>query len=137
MSVKTTAIAARPGLLQPLRIVAGVVALLVIVQAVFAGRGQFVDNDMLTLHGQIGNLTFLMVLAQVALAFAAGIRTPVRGAVVGTSVALLVLVVVQIGLGYSGREGGEAAAWHIPNGVLIFGLTMTMMSLLARLRREG
>jgi hypothetical protein len=35
-----------------------------------------------------------------------------------------VLVVVQIGLGYAGDDGGNAAAWHIPNGVLILGLSV-------------
>jgi hypothetical protein len=49
-----------------------------------------------------------------------------------------VLVIAQIGLGYtatSDNGSAEAAAWHIPNGVLIFGLTITQLSLDTRLRR--
>jgi hypothetical protein len=42
----------------------------------------------------------------------------------------------QIGLGYAGRDSGEAAALHLPNGVLIFGIGTFMISLVARARRE-
>ena len=28
----------------------------------------------------------------------------------------------QVGLGYVGRETSQAAAWHVPTGVAIFGL---------------
>jgi hypothetical protein len=38
--------------------------------------------------------------------------------------ALLVLVISQIGLGYSGRDSADAAAVHVPMGVLTFGLSV-------------
>jgi hypothetical protein len=38
----------------------------------------------------------------------------------------------QIGLGYSGRETLEAAAWHVPMGVTIFGLAVYQMTLIPR-----
>jgi hypothetical protein len=38
---------------------------------------------------------------------------------------------VQIALGYNAKDSPSAGAWHIPNGVLIFGLT-TWQLLLAR-----
>ena len=43
---------------------------------------------------------------------------------------LVVLVVVQIGLGYGGRDSGTAASLHVPNGVLIFGLSIVAHMLL-------
>jgi hypothetical protein len=129
--------ATRPAMLQALRIVAPIVTLLVLIQAFFAGRGLFLDNDLLELHGQIGHLTWLLVIVQLVLVFLAGIRGPVRMPLIGVSALLLILVTVQTGLGFSGRDGGQAAAWHVPNGVLIFGMTIATMSLLARLRREA
>jgi len=46
-------------------------------------------------------------------------------------------VVVRIGLGYSVRDSSEAGAWHVPNGVLIFGLSVFLLSLLPRLREAA
>ena len=128
--------AARPGLVQGLRIVAPLITLLVLIQAVLAGRGLFIDTDNFDIHGWIGNVTFLLVAVQAALVSFAGFRDRTRATLLGTSVLLLILVIAQIGLGYSGRDGGQAAAWHVPNGVLIFGLTVSNMSFLARYRRD-
>ena len=48
---------------------------------------------------------------------------------------LVVLVVIQIALGYQLRDGsGEAGAWHVPNGVLIFGLSVFIHTQLPRLK---
>ena len=129
--------AARPGLVQGLRILAPLITLMVLIQAVFAGRGLFINTDNFDIHGYIGNATFLLVAVQTALAFFAGFRGRTRATLLGTSVVLLILVIAQIGLGYSGRDGGQAAAWHVPNGVLIFGLTVSNMSFLARYRRDA
>ncbi len=128
--------AARPGLVQGLRVVAPLITLLVLVQAVFAGRGLFIDADNFDIHGVIGNITFLLVVIQAALVFFAGFRGRTRATLLGTSLLLVILMVVQLGLGYSGQDGGQPAVWHVPNGVLIFGLTVSNMSFLARYRRE-
>lgn len=124
--------AARPGIVTALRIIAPLVVLAVLIQAVFAGRGLFLNTDNLTIHGGIGNFTFLLVLVQLALVAFARFQGRARTMLLGTSALLVLLVVVQLGLGYSGRDGGQAAAWHVPNGVLIFGLAVSQMSLLAR-----
>ena len=47
---------------------------------------------------------------------------------------LVVLVVAQLGLGYSGRDSAGAAALHVPNGVLIFGITTALVALSANRR---
>ena len=122
----------RPGVVRALRVVAPLVVLSVLVQAVFAGRGLFLDTDNLTIHGGIGNLTLLLVALQAGLVLFAGFRGRARAVLAGASLTLLALVVVQLGLGYSGRDGGQAAAWHVPNGVLIFGIAAGIAASLSR-----
>jgi hypothetical protein len=46
----------------------------------------------------------------------------------------VLLVVAQLGLGYSGRESATAMSFHIPNGVLIFGLSVAIVAQLPYLR---
>jgi hypothetical protein len=104
--------------------VSALTALLVLVQAVLAGRGWFVDPDFIDIHEIVANVVFLVALVQAVLAFVAMRRGLATRAVFGVAVAVVVLVVAQIGLGYGGRESDEAASLHIPNGVLIFGLSI-------------
>ena len=115
---------------------AAVTTVLVLVQAVLAGRGWFVDAGLIEVHGWVGNATFLAVVGQVVLAYAARNRWAAGRAELGLSALLLVLVIAQIGLGYSGRESSGAASWHVPNGVLIFGVTAAILAL-ALPRRAG
>jgi hypothetical protein len=121
----------RPGLLPVYKGVAALFAALVLLQALLAGRGLFKDYDLIDLHGMVANVIFLVALAQVGLAFA----TVGRGAPLLLSGALVVLVVVQIALGFAGRDSAEAAAWHIPNGVLIAGLATAHTARVFQLRR--
>lgn len=127
--------AARPGALRAFRIVVHVIPAFILVQAFLAGRGQFIDRDLLDVHGYIGIGTGLLVVAQAVLAFLVGFQGRQRRASIGSSIAMLVLVTVQLGLGYSGRDGHEAAAWHLANGVLIFGLAVANVSLALRAGR--
>jgi hypothetical protein len=91
----------------------------VLVNAFIAGRTLIGEWDIVV-HGIIGNGVF--VLAVVALVLAVVMRA--GRATIGVAAALAVLVFAQIGLGYSGRESADALAWHIPNGVAIFGLSV-------------
>ena len=126
--------AARPGLIRWLRISAPLLTLLVLIQAVFAGRG-IAKGSGYDLHGQIGNSTLLVVLIQTALVVAIGLRGQARTLLLGGNLLLLLLVIAQLGLGYGGRDSSTAAALHVPNGVLIFGLTTAVLSLVYRLDR--
>jgi hypothetical protein len=125
----------RPQLLRFHAIAAGLTTLAVLIQAVLAGRGQFIDRTFLDIHGYVANGLFPLVLAQAALAVLSGIRGRLRMPVLGLNLLLLVLVFSQIGLGYAGRENTTAASIHLPLGVLIFGLCVSAMSLAARVRR--
>ncbi|MGH9183375.1 MAG: hypothetical protein ACRDZ9_06125 [Acidimicrobiales bacterium] len=101
--------------------VIGLVAVVVLVQAVMAGQSDRLFGDLdITLHGVLGNVVFALGLVAVGLAVAARAGR----SVVVTTVVLAVLLTIQVGLGYSGRTSLSAAAWHIPNGVAIFGLLM-------------
>jgi hypothetical protein len=104
--------------------VSGLSAALVLLQAFLAGRGWFKNPDFIDIHEVVANVVFLVVLAQAVLAALVARRGQRGWAMFGMNAALVVLVVAQIGLGYAGRESGEAAAWHIPNGVLLFGLSI-------------
>ena len=109
-------------------VLAVAVAVLVLVQAVLAGRALF-GSWSITVHGVLGNVTFTAALATVAAAVAA--RASRHALVVAAVIAFV--VTAQVGLGYAGREQAEAAAWHIPNGLLAFGLAVHQLHLV-RLR---
>jgi hypothetical protein len=128
----------RPNLVSAYRIAAILMVAIVLVQAFLAGRGWFDDHEYFDLHEIVSNLIFLNALALLGLAIAIGAPAAWRNVFLAPHVLLLVLVVAQIALGYSLRDGSaEAGAWHIPNGVLIFGLSVFLLSLLPRLREAS
>jgi hypothetical protein len=51
--------------------------------------------------------------------------------------AFLLLSFAQIGLGYIGRDTAEAAAWHIPNGVLLMAIVTFQLANLMTLRQSA
>ena len=116
---------ARPGLLTAYRVLAGLAVLIVLVQAALAGRHLSLGAGI-ELHGILGNSLFAIAVVMVVLSF----LTQTRGVVVGHAVAFAALCFAQIGLGYVGRDTAEAAAWHIPNGVLLMGLAVAHLSLI-------
>lgn len=90
---------------------------LVLLQAVLAGRYLY-DGADIAAHGHVGNATFAVsVLAAVA-AWRAGLDRRH----LGLAVAVVLLTFSQTGLGYTARNSTEAAAWHLPLGVLTFGV---------------
>jgi hypothetical protein len=124
---------ARPGLLRWLRASAALVVGLVLVQAVIAGQGWFpYDANTLEWHGYVGNVTFLVAIVQAVLVYLTRFRGRSGMLLLAASALLILLLTAQLGLGYSGRESSTAAAWHVPNGVLIFGLSVAMLSQVLR-----
>jgi ABC-type glucose/galactose transport system permease subunit len=121
---------ASPQLLLWLKIVAVVIAIGVPLQA-FLGSESFFknDSDYRTAHEMLGNIFFLLAVAQVVLGFMA-LRSgliPMRGVV--TRAILLLLVVAQLGLGYAGRDNLDPRIWHIPNGVLLMGFAAAIAAM--------
>jgi hypothetical protein len=108
------------------RLTTAVFALIVLVQALLAGQGLFIDIGLIRTHGFVGNLTFIVVVVLSGLAVAT--RQLRTGIDLGLVAVALVLVVAQIGLGYAGRESASAASWHVPNGVLIFGSSVAILT---------
>ena len=109
------------------RAYAYVMPVLVLVQAAIAGRHLF-EGASISVHGILGNVTFALTVVGVVLAL---VRR-CEAVVFFVAVALLALAFAQVGLGYVGRETLSAAAWHIPNGVAIFGLTTYQLALVTR-----
>ncbi len=109
--------------------IAVVTGVLILVQAFLAGRGMFKDFDLIEVNGIVGNITFIFAILLVIgawLARQAGVLTNLELAL---SVVLLALISAQIGLGYSGRDSGDAAALYIPNGILVTMLSGALIAL--------
>lgn len=102
-------------------------ASLILGQAFLAGRHLF-GSWGIAAHGVIGNIAFMLGIALVAVNMA----PPRNRTSLIASVAIALLLTAQIGLGYAGRTSLDAAAWHIPNGVLSFGLAVYLATRPAR-----
>ena len=126
MPTASSPVASRAKLLNVYRILAHVLPLLVFVQAWMAGHSDRLFGSLdIVAHGILGNFSYLLAVAALVLTLVARAN---KGAVI-VAAAVVVLMTIQIGLGYSGRDSAGAAAWHIPNGVAIFGLTVYQVSL--------
>ena len=119
----------RPNLAPIYRWLVMLTSALVLLQAVLAGRYLWINPDFLNYHEILANALFLVVVVQAGMTFAMGIPGSLGKRLLWLNVALAIAVVVQIGLGYSGKTDREAASWHIPLGVLIFGLTVAIAAM--------
>jgi hypothetical protein len=112
-----------------LAIAAGV---LMVVQAFLAGRGLFFNHDLVEIHGYVGEFTFLVCIAIVIAAWLgkqSGRYGQTELYLAGTN---MILVVVQLGLGYSTRDNLAVVAWHLANAVLIAGTLAALIALTLR-----
>lgn len=126
----------RPNLAPIYHWLAVLTAGLVLIQAVLAGRGLWLNPDLIDFHEVLANVLFLVVIVQLGLTVAIGIPGALGRRLLLLNGALVALTVVQIGLGYSGRTELEARAWHIPVGVLIFGLAVAIAAIAPQLQTE-
>jgi hypothetical protein len=115
---------------------AALLLLLVLVQAALAGEW-LAGKDTIDIHAANGEIILILAVIQCALV-AAMVRTAVRTqALVGTGL-FLVLVAVQLVLGFGGFDSAnQARALHLPNGLLIFGLAVWNLLLARRASSEG
>lgn len=100
-------------------ILAGVIAVTVVLLAFLAGRFLFLGDLIIETHGYIGNTVFLVALISLGL----GLVDKADGPELAVAGFIALLTFAQIGLGYVGRETADAAALHVPNGVLLMGLS--------------
>lgn len=133
MPTASSPVASRAKLLGGYRALAGLVAVLVLVQAWMAGSSErlFGSLDIVT-HGIVGNISYLLAIGALVLTIVARADK----SAIGVAAAIVVLMTIQIGLGYTGRSSNDAAAWHIPNGVAIFGLAVYQVSQARSLSRD-
>lgn len=111
------------------RWLSGITAALVLIQAALIGQALFLGNSgAIELHGMLGSASFVGALILSGIAIYGMRRGEVSSVLLGLAVLVTVLIVAQLGLGYSGRRGGMAAALHIPNGVLIMGLLTAVLT---------
>ena len=114
------------GLILAYRWLASIFSLGILVQAVLASQGLFKSKpDLISGHGMLGNALALIavVIAGIAIYGRGKYTPPLDNGAVARSAILVVLVVIQIMLGYSTRDSATAIAWHIPNGVLLMGFS--------------
>lgn len=96
------------------------VALAVLVQAVLAGQIVSGDHSFTAPHRVLAEF---LPLAAIGLALLPWIhRRPGRDGLALALVAGAVLVVIQTGLGFAGRESAAAIAVHVPVGTAILGV---------------
>ena len=101
---------------------AGLMAAVILIQAFLGGRGFFLSPDLLKVHRVIGIAAFVAAAAQIWVVMAALRTGRDRSMLLGMSGLMLLLTTIQLGLGFSAKNSGEAAAWHIFNGVLLTGV---------------
>lgn len=97
--------------------IAWVVPAGILVQAILAGQGWFVDQGLLVLHGGVGHGVLTLAILVAAWSWW---RRPSWSIVMLASAGVLGLI-AQTGLGYTGRRGGVALAssLHVPLGTLL------------------
>lgn len=106
-----------------LKITSTLLAVGLLIQAWLGSSGFFeAETGLTTAHELLGNVFFLVAAGQAALALFAIQKGFAARPLMIVSGLLLLDVVAQLGLGYTGRDNAAAMAWHLPNGVLLMGL---------------
>jgi len=124
--------ATRPNLLPALQGVAALFSLMVLVQAFLAGRAWFIHYSLFDVHRDVGMAAVLVALVLAVLAYAVGRPLGGLGPLFVIDLVIFVLAIVQLGLGFSGKDSNAAAAWHVANGVFLFGLSTANLMLVFR-----
>lgn len=127
----------RPNLAPIYRWLTLVTALLVLLQAILAGRGWFIDRKYIDdYHRGLGMFLVLVVVVQLLLTIAAGVPGDPGRRLLAMNVVLVVAVLIQLVLGLNSEDSAESAAWHIPLGVFIFGLSAGIAATASQVLKE-
>jgi hypothetical protein len=123
--------------------VVGVASLLVLVQAFLGGSlAHKATKGLTNAHQGIAYLLLVLSVGAVVLAVMQWRGTTGGQVVLGETVAFLILVIVQIGLGQQLKKGGSTGthggllAIHIPVALLLFGISLHLSTYVANLRRS-
>ena len=108
-----------PSLLRAHLALSGLIAGIIVVLAFLAGRYVTFGDTVIETHGIIGDTVFLLAVINLGLS----LLLKSDGAALAVAGMIALLTFTQIGLGYVGRDTLDAAALHIPNGVLLMGLS--------------
>jgi hypothetical protein len=101
-----------------------VIALAVLLQAVLAGQGMFNGKPgLIDGHATVGDILVIVTIVTAGITFYARNLGLLSTGTVIRNLVTVVLMVVQLMIGYATRDSSNAIAWHIPNGVLLMGLT--------------
>ncbi|MGD9713488.1 MAG: hypothetical protein AB7V46_15690 [Thermomicrobiales bacterium] len=123
----------KPEWLPAYRILTFVTAISVLVQAILASQWLFKgEANLLDLHEVIANVFFLVVVLQTVMTILMRFPGAWGRQLLLANGMLVLLTLAQTGLGYSGRESADAKAWHVPLGVLLFGMAIAISSLALR-----
>ena len=97
------------------------VPVLIVAQAAMIGQTLYGSGSLIALHGSTGNLTFLLALTTLALAW----RARLSGSTLLLALTTVLLLFAQTGLGYLGHRSGIALASsvHVTLGVLVMGVS--------------
>ena len=106
----------------------------ILIMAILGGRF-FISPDIIDIHGYIGNFVFLLVIGFAGLLYLSKPGGPLGKVLLGLSLLTVLLVIGQIGLGYSSRTSVDALTFHIPVGVLIFGISAAILAQLPYARK--
>jgi hypothetical protein len=127
----------RPNLAPIYRWLTLVTAILVLVQAFLAGRGWFIDRKYIDdYHRSLGMFLVLVVVVQLLLTIAVGIPGDLGRRLLAMNVVLVIAGLIQLTLGLNSEDSSEAAAWHIPLGVFIFGISAGIAAEAPKILRE-
>ena len=108
------------------QVVSATLVVLVLAQAAVAGQFLYTSTGLRSVHRILGEGLGVVGVALVVCA-AMTRRTNRRLLVVASW--MLVVLVAQTGLGFVGRDTPDAAALHIPLGVVAFGVSLYAFSL--------
>lgn len=101
--------------------VAWSVPVLIVVQAAMIGQSLYGPGSLIALHGSTGNLTFLLAVVTLGLAW----RARRSGVALLLAFTTVLLLFAQTGLGYLGHRTGItlASSVHVALGVLVMGVS--------------
>lgn len=125
---------APPRLWTTLRWTSTIIAIGIVILALLIGQGVWNgERGLVTGHGHFGNLVFALAAIQCLIAVLLYQKKRISATHMVITFVMVVLLLTQIGIGYSGRQNNSLIAWHVPNGVLLMGLA-TINAALAWLR---